>query len=305
MGHWLSPAAPGSPMVMQNPNGSRPAVGHTDAHDYDTGVAPSARPSAAGPRRRELPELAMVTVVGKLPEPLREAAATVSVITAEQIEMAVAFDLQDALRHEPGISVGRDPHRFGSGAVNVRGLGGNRVLVETDGVPAAKTFATGSYSNAGRQFADLELVRRIELLRGPASALYGSDAIAGVVAITTMDPADLLEPGARFAARARAGYAGDDQSVMAGLTVATRQGPFEALLAWTRREGDEFDNNSGRPAANPRQSTADALLARAAFDGFGQPVRLTWLEPAARAHRRGLARTVRRPLRKHNFHARR
>lgn len=223
----------------------------------------------------ELPELDMVTVVGKLPELLREAAATVSVISAEQIEMAVAFDLQDALRHEPGISVGRDPHRFGSGAVNVRGLGGNRVLVETDGVPAAKTFATGSYSNAGRQFADLELIRRIELLRGPASALYGSDAIAGVVAITTMDPADLLEPDARFAARARAGFAGDDQSVMAGLTMAARQGPFEALLAWTRREGAEFDNNSGRPAANPRESTADALLARAVFAGFGQPLRLT------------------------------
>lgn len=223
----------------------------------------------------ELPALEMVTVVGKLPEPLREAAAPVSVITAEQIETAVAFELRDAIRHEPGISLGRDPHRFGSGGVNVRGLGGNRVLVETDGVPAARTFATGSYSNTGRQFADLELVRRIELLRGPASALYGSDAIAGVVAITTVDPQDLLEPGARLALRGRVGYAGDDQSAFAGLTLAARTGSFDSLLAWTRREGSEFDNNSARPVANPRETTADSLLARSVFQGLSNPLRLT------------------------------
>ena len=75
----------------------------------------------------------------------------------------------------------------------MHGLGGNRVLVETDGVPAAKTFAVGNFSNTGRQFADLVIVDRIEVLRGPASALYGSDAIAGVVAITTLDPSDLLD----------------------------------------------------------------------------------------------------------------
>ncbi|MBM5812830.1 MAG: TonB-dependent hemoglobin/transferrin/lactoferrin family receptor [Gammaproteobacteria bacterium] len=220
-------------------------------------------------------ELEMVTVVGKLPEPLQGAAATVSVITAEDLELAVAFDLRDAMRGEPGISLARDPHRFGTSGVNVRGLGGNRVLVETDGVPAARTFAAGSFSNSGRQFADLELIRRIELLRGPASALYGSDAIAGVVAITTMDPADLLEPGRRFAARLRAGYAGDDQSNLAGLTLAGRQGEFDGLLAWSHREGGELDNNSDQPRANPRAAASDAVLARAVFHGFGQPVRLT------------------------------
>src|SRR5512134_759484 len=137
-------------------------------------------------------DLEVVTVVGKRAEPLHDAAAAVSIITAAELEAALAFDLRDALRHEPGVSIPRDPQRFGTGGPIVRGLGGNRVLVETDGVPAAKTFAVGSFSNTGRQFADLAIVDRIELLRGPASALYGSDAIAGVVAITTLDPSDLL-----------------------------------------------------------------------------------------------------------------
>ena len=173
----------------------------------------------------DAPELELVTVVGKLPQPLREAAAAVSVITAEEIEAAVAFDFRDALRGEPGVSFARDPNRFGTGSPTVRGLGGNRVLVETDGVPAAKTFAIGNFSNTGRQFADLDVVERIEVLRGPASSLYGSDAIAGVIAITTIDPSDLLGPDLDLALRARAGYAGDDDSAFGGFTPRRAPGP--------------------------------------------------------------------------------
>ena len=231
---------------------------------------------AAGPALAvDTPELEVVTVVGKLPQPLREAAAAVSVVTAEEIEAAVAFDLRDALRDEPGVSFARDPNRFGTGSPTVRGLGGNRVLVETDGVPAAKTFSIGNFSNTGRQFADLGVVERIEVLRGPASSLYGSDAIAGVIAITTINPSDLLGPDLDLALRARAGHASDDHSVFGGFTAAARAGPFESLLAYARREGKELEHAGGSPPANPRDYHSDALLARTVFAGFGPPLRLT------------------------------
>ncbi|MGQ0383733.1 MAG: TonB-dependent hemoglobin/transferrin/lactoferrin family receptor, partial [Gammaproteobacteria bacterium] len=221
-----------------------------------------------------MPELETVTVVGKLPQPLADAAAAVSVVTAAEIEALVAFELADALVREPGVSIARDPQRFGAGGVTVRGLGGNRVLVETDGVPAAKSFAIGSFSNTGRRFADLEVIRRIELLRGPASALYGSDAIAGVVSITTLNPADLLDGGTAVL-RARAGYASDDGSDFAGVTGAARGGPLEGLVAYARREGGELDHAGGAPPPNPREQDSDALLARGVFNGAGWPLRLT------------------------------
>jgi hemoglobin/transferrin/lactoferrin receptor protein len=225
-----------------------------------------------------LQQLETVTVVGKLPQPLADAAAAVSVVTASDIEADVAFDLRDALAREPGISIPRDPQRFGAGGVTVRGLGGNRVLVETDGVPGARSFVVGSFSNTGRQFADLEVVERIELLRGPASALYGSDAIAGVLAVTTLDPADLLGDGPGAALRVRAGHAGDDDSTFAGLTGALRAGPFEGLLAWARREGGELDHAGGAPPPNPRDYASDTLLARAVATAADRPLRLslTW-----------------------------
>jgi hemoglobin/transferrin/lactoferrin receptor protein len=232
-------------------------------------AAGSLRPAASAQ------ELEVVTVVGKRAQPLQDAAAAVSVITAAELEAALAFDLKDALRREPGVSLPRDPQRFGIGGPIVRGLGGNRVLVETDGVPVAKSFAVGSFSNTGRQVADLAIVDRIELLRGPASALYGSDAIAGVIAITTLDPSDLLEDGDDRVLRTRAGYAGDDDSLFAGLTGAVRAGSFEALLAWAHRDGNELEHGGGPPPSNPREYDSDALLARMIHDGLGQPLRLT------------------------------
>lgn len=232
--------------------------------------------AAGGPAlAADAPDLEVVTVVGKRAQPLQDAAAAVSVITAAGLEAALALDLRDALHHEPGVSMTRDPHRFGTGGPTVRGLAGNRVLVETDGVPAAKTFAVGNFSNTGRQFADLVIVDRIELLRGPASALYGSDAIAGVVAITTLDPSDLLDDRHDRALRTRVGYASDDHSFFAGFTGAVRTGPFESLLAYARRDGNELEHADGSPPSNPRDYHSDALLARTVYRGLGQPLRLS------------------------------
>jgi hemoglobin/transferrin/lactoferrin receptor protein len=223
----------------------------------------------------ETPELEEVWVVGKQPQLLRETAATVSVITANEISDSIAFDFRDALRFEPGVSFTRDPNRFGTGGPTVRGLGGNRVLVETDGVPSAKTFAVGSFSNTGRQFADLAIVDRIEVLRGSASALYGSDAIGGVIAITTLDPSDVLGTGDDRAFQARAGYSSDDNSILAAFTGAARAGPFESLLAYAHRDGHELEHASGSPPANPSSYDSDAVFARAVYPGSGRPLRLT------------------------------
>jgi hemoglobin/transferrin/lactoferrin receptor protein len=228
-------------------------------------LAAAGTPSGA----QESTELETVTVVGKRPEPLRDAAAAVSVVTAAEIESELAFDLGDALAREPGVSVTRDPQRFGENGVTVRGIGGNRVLMETDGVPAAKGFAIGSYSNTGRQYTELQIVERMELLRGPASALYGSDAIAGVLATTTYDPADLLGRGDDAILRTRVGYADDDGSTVVGLTGALRSGPAEGLLAYAHREAGERDHNGGSPPPNPVDRESDALLARVVLPDAG------------------------------------
>ena len=219
--------------------------------------------------------LETVTVVGKTEQPLTEVAATVSVITASDIERSLSGNLRDLVRFQPGLSVGADPGRFGLGSVMIRGLGGNRVLLETDGVPAASAFAVGSYSNAGRHFTELELVRRVEILRGPASSLYGSDAVAGVVATSTIDPADLLRGERRLATRLRTGYSSDDDSWFTGLTGAARGRNTDWLLAWGRRSGHALGIASRVVEPNPRASASDAVLWRVVHHGLGRPLRVT------------------------------
>ena len=65
------------------------------------------------------------------------------------------------------------------------------MAILVDGVPLADQFDTGSFSNATRDFIDAGLIQGIEVLHGPASALYGSSAIGGVVSVRTPDPADI------------------------------------------------------------------------------------------------------------------
>lgn len=226
-----------------------------------------------------------ITVLGKRAEPLAQAAATVTVIDREAIETALATDLQGLVRHEPAITVGADPHRFGAGGPNLRGLGGNRVLLETDGVPAPSAYAVGRVSNTGRRFAEADLIERVEILHGPASSLYGSDALGGVVATTTRDPASLL--GAEdFVANMRAGYSGQDDGHHAAVTLAGRRRELAGLLALGRREAGAVDIESDAARPNPRDSVGDFVFLRGVHEDLGRPLRLTLSWNRERAHTR-------------------
>jgi hemoglobin/transferrin/lactoferrin receptor protein len=226
-------------------------------------------------RSAEPAVLDTVTVVARVPRPLIEVAASVAVVDDATIARDVAQDLRDVTRYTPGLSLRYDPTRFGLDTLAIRGVGGNRVLIETDGVPAPSGFAIGNFSDSGRPFADLDLVKRIEILRGPASALYGSDAIGGVVSTRTLDPLDLMR-ASDHAVRLRAGYNSDDHSRVASGSVAARLADgAESLIAFAHREGSELQNASELIDANPRKYARDTWLAKLVFAQFSNPVRLT------------------------------
>ena len=152
-------------------------------------------------------------------------AASVTVIDQAQIALAMSGDVKELVRYEPGLTVRNDPFRFGLDTFSVRGLGGNRVAIEIDGIPAAGGFAVGSYSDTGRSFVDLAFVDRVEFLRGPASSLYGSDAIGGIVAMTTLQPADLLQGSSQnFGLSTEAGFANVDEGWHVAALGAARGG---------------------------------------------------------------------------------
>ncbi len=189
------------------------------------------------------PELETIMVYARRMTPVSRVAATVTVIDQTRIETTLATDIRDLVRYEPGLSVRNDPFRFGLDTITVRGLGGNRVAVEVDGIPAAGGFAVGSYADTGRVFVDPAFVDRVEFLRGPASSLYGSDAIGGVVAMTTLTPGRLLATGGenRPSLRTEAGYDTENDGWRVAALAAGEAGPASWLLGLARREGHEAD----------------------------------------------------------------
>lgn len=203
-----------------------------------------------------------VTVVGsKIEERVGEIAGTASVIARDEIDRRQAQSLEDVVRHEPGVSAVGQAGRFGFAAFRVRGIDGNRVAIELDGVPAPDAFAVGSFASSGRDFVQPELLRSVEILRGPASALHGSDALGGVVVLTTRSPAEFLGAAPDGFAGLTVGADGRDEGLRSSALGAAARGRWQALALLAARRGHELDNR-GDVAADPAESEEVAGFAR-------------------------------------------
>ncbi|ABS62435.1 TonB-dependent receptor plug [Parvibaculum lavamentivorans DS-1] len=129
----------------------------------------------------ELPDL--LISAGVEPLPTREVASSFTIVTAEEIETFQYRDLTDALRSVPGLHVATSGPRGGQTSVFTRGANSNQTLVMINGLPINDSASPGGAANLAN--IPLDNVDRIEVVRGPQSALYGSQAIGGVINIIT------------------------------------------------------------------------------------------------------------------------
>ncbi len=119
----------------------------------------------------------------RLPTPIGEAGSSVDVITAEDIELRAYQFALDAIATAPGVTINQNGAFGGLASVRIRGASTDQTLVLVDGVPFGDPTAVGGgYDFSILDPADIE---RIEILKGPHSTLWGSDAIGGVVNIIT------------------------------------------------------------------------------------------------------------------------
>lgn len=202
----------------------------------------------------------VIVVAARLPRPVQDVVGTVDVVTREELRRAMAMRAQDVVRYLPGVSVTQDGTRFGDSGFTIRGLSGNRVVHLIDGIPVADQFDIGDFSDATQDYLVPDAIARIEILRGPASALFGSDALGGVVAVLTRDPKDFLA-GDRFRAATSLSYNGADDSGMINASLAAAGARVATVLHVSRLDGHEFDSAAaGRTDAIDR--TRDAALAK-------------------------------------------
>ncbi len=178
--------------------------------------------------------------------PVADSLAAVGVITRADIESAGALDLLELLRRETGVDVVRGGGFGQQTSVFLRGSNSNHLLVLIDGVRVA-SVNVGGYA---WEHLPLSQIERIEIVRGPRAALYGSDAIGGVIQIFTR-PATGAEAGLRVGSH-------DTHGLDAGIGTTSTRGSIGLRAGYTESRGF----NSTTPSNFSFDPDRDGFLAR-------------------------------------------
>jgi hemoglobin/transferrin/lactoferrin receptor protein len=228
-------------------------------------------------------ELETVTVtVNRIAEPLADVAPNVGVVTRADLDRQGTDDLSNMFKTEPGVSVPEEPQRRGASGVTIRGIGGNRVLMTVDGERLPEGYsAAGRGAVAGRDWVEPDTLRQVEVVKGPASALFGSDAIGGMVNFRTFDPLDFVDTTKPDHLGLKLSYDGANKGWGTTATGAVAGKTVAGLLMVTRRGSQQIDNYGStggrgptRSESDPQHNTVQNVLAKATL-GLSGPHRLT------------------------------
>ena len=203
----------------------------------------------------------LVVTGTRTPRPANVTPGTVSTFDTKFLENNFIQTIQDLIRYEPGVSVQNRPTRAGNSSFTIRGVSGNRVLIQVDGIRIPDL-----YFNSGRDVVDFDAVKRVEIIRGPASTLYGSDAIGGVVSYISKDPKDYLKTFNRdFYISGRTAFESSSNAFAETITLAAEKDKLSSLLVYTKRDANQ-SSVLGSLSPNPQTIDTNNILGKLVYD---------------------------------------
>tara|TARA_B100001245_G_scaffold234818_1_gene221178 strand:+ start:719 stop:2905 length:2187 start_codon:yes stop_codon:yes gene_type:complete len=214
----------------------------------------------------------IVVISSRIPTVANELFATVDTITQSDIDLQLIDDLSEMTRFIPGVSASRESQygRSFLSDINIRGIGSDRVIMMIDGVRISD-----AYTGYGRDLVDTDLLKRIEISKGPTSAQYGSDGLAGIVGYFTKDPSDLASIDNNFYSINLATKQANKQSKVNFLAASVGE-KFDALIQLTQRNMEETRlHDDFMMNANPFDGDQTSFLAKTVFRPT-QGVKLTF-----------------------------
>lgn len=217
----------------------------------------------------------VVVSATRVEQDVHDVASTVTTLTEEEIAQQQPADIKDLMRYETGVSVRTAPNRAsgvfratgraGNEGVNIRGLEGNQVLLQVDGVRLPAIYESGPFAAGRGDYIDMEAFKRVEILRGPSSTQYGSDGLAGAVSFLTKDPADLLTLGKSWQAALKLGYSSVDNSWTTVPSFAYANDVVETMVLASLRQGQAADNQGDNNARNITRTTPNPQETNSAY----------------------------------------
>lgn len=185
--------------------------------------------------------------------------AGASVVTRQTVERFQPNEIGDVLRGVPGVTTQEDGNDPGA-SINIRGLQDfGRVNVMIEG--ARQNFQRSGHGANGTFYLEPELIRQIDVVRGPVATIYGSGAIGGVVNFGLIDGVDLIGDGETVAISSKARFDTNGSGTLTSTTGAARIGQtFDALANVVWRRDDSYEDGSNNIVPNTGESVLTGLL---------------------------------------------
>lgn len=221
-------------------------------------LAPSA--SADEPIQMAAVALDAITITAtKTKESALETLSSTTVITEQEIEDIQATSVDELLIGVPGVTGAKTEEGPGIG-INIRGMQEyGRVNVMIDGT--RQNFQRTGHAANTAVFIEPELLKQVDIVRGPSAAVYGSGAIGGVVNFITKDAADLLDPGAASGMTAKFGYHSIDDTFLTTLTgYAMPNDETDLFGSITYRTNGNYEDGDGNEVDYTELDNGNALL---------------------------------------------
>ncbi|BCV59562.1 MAG: TonB-dependent hemoglobin/transferrin/lactoferrin family receptor [Shewanella algae] len=190
----------------------------------------------------------------RIQEKVSESSRSAAVVGEEQLAEKQGDSVAEVLKTEANINIANGP-RASAQQVEIRGLSGQRVLQTIDG--ARQNTSAG---HRGTFFMDPELLSSVEVVRGPASSLWGSGAIGGVVSQNTKSAREMLDEGQSFGGYLKQGYETNGQRSKSSGAIYGAKGSIDWLLNGSYSDGDNIkagnDNTLENSASRSRSGLA-------------------------------------------------
>lgn len=184
----------------------------------------------------------LVVTANRFQQPVNSVLAPTDVVTREDIQRWQSKDLNDVMRRLPGVDISQSGGMGKSSSLYVRGTESRHVLVLIDGVPMARAGISNAI-DIGQ--LPVSLVQRIEYIRGPRSAVYGSGAIGGVVNIITMSNDEKSQINAGMGSDGYQTYDGI-MNKRFGDTIVTAAGAYETTRGFNIQPDSPYSRDSDR-----------------------------------------------------------
>lgn len=192
----------------------------------------------------------LVVTANRFAQPVSTVLASTTVVTKQEIDLWQSKNLVEVMRRLPGVNIAQNGGIGQSASMYIRGSEARHTLVLIDGIPMAKPGITG---NPDFNQIPISLIQRIEFIRGPRSAVYGADAIGGVINVITQNSENAASTTAGLGSNHYQEYSGSLNQNVTDKTRVTVAGSYQDTRGYniqpdtayaTDRDRDGWNNKS-------------------------------------------------------------